>query len=277
MTTFLAAYDLESLEIGLKAGAAVAEVHRRHDAPATFFVVGRLLERDGEAYREILDDSLFDIQTHTYSHKILKNSIPHGPAVSLEEMEVEVRRGKELVEETFGRECLGLRTGCGFEKGFQGAPERLEILRRNGIRFVSSDLRGPMDTIPAPLTQAYWYEADGYADVLEIPAHGWHDNVLKGYTAHITLFPPLYPFAIPAPARPPQTVDEAFAYERLWVDEAVRQGLEFFSPCLHPWSLYRFDPQIGTVDRMLAYLNGQGIAVGTYADFYTRQAAQRGP
>ncbi len=275
MTTFLAAYDLESLDVGVKAAAAVAEVHRRHDAPATFFIVGRLLERDGDAYREILDDSLFDLQTHTYSHKILKDSLPHGPAVSLAEMEVEVRRGKELVEGVFGRECIGLRTGCGFYKGFQGAPERLAILWRHGIRFVSSDLRGPMDTIPAPFTQAYWYETEGYPELLEIPAHGWHDNVLKGYAAHVTLFPPLYPFAIPR--EPPATVDEAFAHEKLWVDEAVRQGLAFFSPCLHPWSLYRFDPEIGTVDRMLAYLGRQGIPVSTYAEYYLRQAAQRTP
>jgi len=272
MTTFLAAYDLESLELGLRAAEAVAAVHRRHNQPATFFVLGLLLERDGPRYRDILDDPLFDLQTHTYSHKMLKSSGPHGPAVSLEEMEEEVARGKQLVEDTFGRECLGLRTGCGFHQGLQGLPERLDILWRNGIRFVSSDLRGPFDSIPAGLTQAYWYEADGYPELLEIPAHGWHDNVLKGYTQNITLFPPLYPFAIPQQI--PTTVDGAFAHEKLWVDQAIAEGLEFFSPCLHPWSLYRFDPQIGTVDRMLDYLGERGIPVSTYADLYRRWASR---
>lgn len=272
MTTFLAAYDLESLEVGLTAAEAVAAVHRRHDKPATFFVVGRLLEQDGPRYRDILDDPLFDIQTHTYSHRMLKTSGPHGPAVSLEEMEEEVSRGKQLVEDTFERECLGLRPGCGFHGGFGGMPERLEILWRNGIRFVSSDARALYDSIPNGLTQAYWYEADGYPDLLEIPAHGWHDNVLKGYSQNITLFPPLYPFAIPAEA--PTTVDECFAHERLWLDQAIAEGLEFFSPCQHPWSLYRFDPEIGTVDRMLAYLEEMEIPVATYADFYGKWASK---
>lgn len=273
MTTFLAAYDLESLEVGPAAAEAVAAVHRRHNQPATFFVVGRLLEQDGPRYREILDDPLFDIQTHTYSHRMLKTTGPHGPAVNLEEMEEEVARGKQLVEDTFERECLGLRPGCGFHQGFQGMPERLEILWRTGFRFVSSDARGPLDSIPNGLTQPYWYEADGYPELLEIPAHGWHDNVLKGYTQNITLFPPLYPFAIPD--RVPTTVDEAFAHEKLWLDQALEEELEFFSPCMHPWSLYRFDPRIGTVDRMLTYVEERGLPVATFADFYRRRADQR--
>ena len=101
MTRYIAAYDTENLEHGVEAVTRLAELHRRHEAPATFFIVGQLLEREGSQYRALLDDPLFDIQTHTYSHQILKDSRPHGPAVSLDEMEVEVGEGKRWVEEVF--------------------------------------------------------------------------------------------------------------------------------------------------------------------------------
>jgi len=99
MTRYLAAYDVENPELCLPATRVLAELHRRLGIPATFFIVGKLLEKDGAEFREALDDPLFDVQTHTYSHPMLKDSRSHGPAVSLEAMDHEVRRGKELVEE----------------------------------------------------------------------------------------------------------------------------------------------------------------------------------
>jgi len=266
MTRYIAAYDTETIDHALEALPTLVALHRKYEVPATFFVVGRLLEKDGPKYRELLDDPLFDIQTHTYSHQMLKDSRPHGPAVSLEEMDVEVGRGKALVEDVFERECIGLRPGCGFEGGFHGVPERLEIIRRHGVQWVSADLRGPLDSIPASMKPAYTYEDDGYGDIWEIPGHGWHDNVLKPWTGHITFFPPVYEFAMPA--RPPQTVVEIFGQEGRWLEHAAQTGLDYVSLVQHPWSIYRFDNKMSTIELLLVRTQQLGLTCMTYLDYY---------
>jgi len=280
MTRYIAAYDTErnwgtdespeSYE--LEAVRRLVALHHKYEIPATFFIVGQLLEKHGPKYRELLDDPLFDVQTHTWSHQILKDSRPHGPGVSLEEMEVEVREGKRWVEEVFERECIGLRPGCGFENGFQGAPERLEILRRHGIRFVSADLRGPLDTIPNDMQQPYTYEADGYPDIWEIPGHGWHDNVLKHWTPHITYFPPVYDFALPY--RPPKTVVQCFAQEGRWLEHAVELGLDFVSLVQHPWSVWDFDKQMAPIELLLVRARQLEMEFTTYLGYWRELAGE---
>ena len=266
MTRYLAAYDVENPDLCLPACRVLANLHRRMEIPATFFIVGKLLEKDGPAFREVLDDPLFDVQTHTYSHPMLKDSKSHGPGVPLEVMDFEVSRGKQLVEEVFERECIGLRPGCGFTDGWSGTPERLEIIRRHGLKWGSADLRGPTDTIPAPLKQAYRYEADGYGDILEIPGHGWHDNVFKSLTPHPTMFPPLYDFALPQ--RFPQTVVEVFAQEGRWLEHGCELGLEFVSLVQHPWSNYRYDQGMATLELILVRARQLGMRFMTYLDYY---------
>jgi peptidoglycan/xylan/chitin deacetylase (PgdA/CDA1 family) len=266
MTRYLAAYDTEHPELEIPAVTRLAALHRQYDLPATFFIVGKLLEKDGPKYRELLDAPLFDVQTHTYSHKPLKDSRAWGHGASLEEMEIEVREGKRWVEEVFERECLGLRPGGGFENGWQGCPDRLEIIRRHGLRFVSADLRGRMDSIPNDLQQAYTYEADGYADIWEIPGHGWHDNVLKGLTPHTTFFPPAYDFALP-PAQP-KTVVEIFAQEGRWLETALEMGLDFVSLVQHPWANFSFNEGLATLELLLVRARQLGLRFMTYLDYY---------
>ena len=71
MTLYIAAYDTESPSC-LAACRKIVEVHRRFDMPATFFLVGKILMADPDDYRELLDDPLFEIASHTYSHKMLR-------------------------------------------------------------------------------------------------------------------------------------------------------------------------------------------------------------
>jgi peptidoglycan/xylan/chitin deacetylase (PgdA/CDA1 family) len=270
MTRYIAAYDTESIDQCLPAVERLVELHHRYEIPATFFIVGRLLERDGARYRELLDDPLFDVQTHSWSHQILKDSIAHGPGVSLEQMEIEVHEGKRWVEEVFERECIGFRPGCGFVDGFTGVPERLEILRRNGIRFTSADLRGPMDSIPNDMQQPYTYEKDGYGDIWEIPGHGWHDNVLK-WGSHITYYPPVYDFA--AASRNAKTVVECFGQEGRWLEHAVELGLRYVSLVQHPWSLRKFDENLATTELLLIRARQLGMECTTYLSLYQELAA----
>ena len=74
MTLYIAAYDAESAEC-LAACRRIVQAHRRHELPATFFITGKVLEADPDEYRRLLDDPLFEVASHTYSHKMLMQSI----------------------------------------------------------------------------------------------------------------------------------------------------------------------------------------------------------
>ena len=266
MTRYIAAYDTEHIDLCLPAAEQLVALHRKHEVPATFFIVGKLLEKDGPAFRKLLDDPLFDVQSHSYSHRMLRTSPQHGPGISLEEMEYEVAEGKRLVDEVFECDSIGFRPGCGFENGFTGAPDRLEMFRRHGIKFISADLRGPLGTIPNDMAQPYAYEADGYGDITEIPGHGWHDNVLKAWTAHATYFPPVYDFALPP--RAPQTVVELFAQEGRWLEHACETGLDFVSLVQHPSSIVRFGAGVDPIELLLVRAKQLGMTFTTYLGYY---------
>ena len=82
---YVAAYDVEAdPEVSVPATRAVAAVHRRHRAPATFFIVTRLLETAKEEFRAILDDELFDIQSHTHTHARLKELVASNEREALQ-------------------------------------------------------------------------------------------------------------------------------------------------------------------------------------------------
>ena len=271
----VAAYDTEAPGACLEACRRIARVHRDRGIPATFFIVGRLLEDDGPAFKELLDEpGLFEIASHTYRHKLLRDHPVCGPAAGAEEIHEELVRGKELVEACFGRPCLGLRPGCGFDVGLRGAPDVLAEVAAAGFRYVSSQAWGPFTTLPAPLEQAYTYEADGYGELWELPAHGWHENVLKGHNAtpgRLLLWPPLYPDALQGGYV--KTPQEEFQVHRFFVDRAIDDALEYVSLIWHPWSLHRFDPSMAMLDLVFDHAERRGMEFARFEDLWRRKAA----
>ena len=180
-------YDGQRLQEFLAGARAVAEAHLKSGAPATFFIVAKLLEHAGSELREILDHPGFDIQCHTFTHEDLI-------AIGKDEkaLRYELVDSKKLIEDTFGRAVIGLTTPGSFTRGLLGQSLTLEIMSEAGYRFVRSIGKGPFDTVPAPLTQPFWYTREGYPEFLEIPIHAWHDNVLTGQP-----FPSYWPPVIP--------------------------------------------------------------------------------
>ncbi len=79
MTSYVFAYDLEDPDLCLRAAPRLVELHRRYEIPATFFVLGTVLERRRVELRALFgDDPLFDVASHTYSHWLLKDNRVHG-------------------------------------------------------------------------------------------------------------------------------------------------------------------------------------------------------
>jgi hypothetical protein len=193
-----------------------------------------------------------------------------GPAVSLEEKRKEIFEGKAIVERVFERPCIGIRPGCSFDNALKGAPDVLSLVREAGFDYVSSLAWGPDYSLPALLIQPFSYESDGYADLWELPAHGWHENLLKNNNKmgpkRITLWPPEMPEAIPA--KYISTPREEFDINRIFLKKAVTTNKTFVSLIWHPWSLHSFDPEMKMLELTFAHVRKLGLKPCTYADLY---------
>jgi hypothetical protein len=279
-TRFIPAYDTEKAGDCLRACRTIVEVHQRFNVPATFFIVGKRLEDEGSEYRSLLGDcSLFEIASHTYSHRILREHPWGPPAVGGAERIRELTLGKDTVEQVFGRPCLGIRPGYSFVDGLHGDPELVDAVASAGLRYVSSTAWGPDYSLPAPLAGPTTYESEGHPDLWELPAHGWHENVLKGYTfadgpRRLILWPMSFPGAIPI--GPIQTPDEEFAINRQFIDGAVSLGLSYVSLIWHPWSLGQFDSSMRMLALTFQYVRDIGMDFATYADEWSRRAEDGG-
>jgi peptidoglycan/xylan/chitin deacetylase (PgdA/CDA1 family) len=269
MTYYIAAYDTESTNC-LAACRKIVDIHRRYEMPATFFIVGKTLEANPNEYRELLDDPLFEIASHTYSHQMLRDHPFCGQAASDEQKRIEIFQGKALVENIFERPCIGLRPGCGFYKGFTGAPEVLRLFQEANFGYTSSLLWGPYYSLPALLTEPFNYISDGFPELWELPGHGWQENLLKDNnrwgSRRLTLWPPKMPEAIPLSFV--STPEEEFAINQIFLEAAVSENKTFISLIWHPWSLYSFDPEMKMLELTFAHARRIGLLPCTYAHLF---------
>ena len=267
MPHYIAAYDTESPAC-LEACRQIVAVHRRFEMPATFFITGQTLQANAQEYRELLDHPHFEVASHTYSHKMLRDHPFCGKAVSIEQKRTEIIEGKAWVEQVFERPCVGLRPGCGFVDGLKGAPDVLSFLEEAGLEYVSSLLWGQDYSLPAPLAQPFNYASDGFPDIWEIPGHGWHENLLKNHNRwdarRLTLWPPEIPEAIPP--RFLETPEEEFAVNRAFLERSVSDKLLLVSLIWHPWSLHRFDPEMRMLVQTFEHVQRLGFRCCTYAE-----------
>ncbi len=265
MTFFVAAYDTEQ-DACLAGVRKITAVHREYGVPATFFITGKTLEANPTEYRELLDDPLFEVASHTYSHRMLRDQPYCGKAVQNGDLHTEIFKGKDIIEDVFGKPCRGLRPGCGFPEGLRGAPHLLAQVAEAGYEYLSSQLLGPDYTLPAPLAQPYSYAGEGYAGLWELPGHGWHDNVLKGLDRglprRMTLWPPAMPDAVPQGTI--KTPDEEVRINRVLIDRGLKEDLTFVTLVLHPWSMNAFDPEMRMLRQTFEVVQGQGMGTTTY-------------
>ena len=269
MTHYIASYDTENPGC-LAACGKIVKIHEKYDIPATFFVVGKRLEENPNEYRDLLDHPLFEVASHTYSHKMLKDNPFCGNAVPEDERRAEILKGKEAVERVFDRPCLGIRPGCSFDDGLLGASDVLQTVSESGLLYVSSFSWGPNFTLPALLTEPFTYAEDGFRELWELPAHGWHDNLLKDNNGwgpqRIGLWPPAMPEAIPSGFI--SAPEEEFAINRIFLDKAIEDDMTFVSLIWHPWSLDAFDPEMRMLELTFDHVQKLQLKPCTYADLY---------
>jgi len=281
MTRYIAAYDTEMSAASrpgphvptcLEACRRIVEVHRAHRMPATFFIVGRTLEESPSEYRALLDDPLFEVASHSYSHRMLLDHPICGPAADRAQVEREIRQGKAVVEDVFGRPCVGFRPGCGFVEGLRGATVALDLVAEAGYRYVSSVLWGADFSLPAPLAEPWSYASDGHPEINEYPAHGWHENLLKDNNRvfgqepqRVILFPT--PFAAAVPPHPVRTPQEEIQYNNgYFIDAAIAAHSSYVTLIWHPWSLALSDPAMRVLEMTFQLVRDRGLPATTFAE-----------
>jgi len=271
MSAYVAAYDVESPGC-LDACRTIVDVHRRYDMPATFFITGVTLEADADEYRRLLDDPLFEVASHTYSHRLLLDHPLCGEAPPADQVAEEILRSKAVVEDVFQRPCAGLRPAVGFLDGLAGAADVLARVAEAGYRYVSSKAWGPDYSMPALLAEPFAYADDGFSDLWELPCHGWHENLLKDHNRwgprRLTLWPSAMPEAIPPDFV--KTPEDEFAVHRVFLDQAVRREATHVSLIWHPWSLAQFDPPMRMLELVFDHVRQSPLQPATFADLRER-------
>ena len=277
MATLLVGYDVEAFAIGeglARLGdhgfshalepdstEAAMEVilsnHERFDVPATLFVCGRTLVHNVGLFKDLVNHPLMDIQQHTYSHTLFKPDYwKDGVFLSSppEAVEMEVSMTSAALKQYLDVDCIGLRTPHGYHLGLTDCPEKLNVLERCGIRYVSSWGRNEHGENPTPFSvQPFWYSEQGHPEILEIPFQGWLDGVwFEEKGIHLG-----------------REYAEVLCDS---IDEIVEGDL-VYGACFHDWTMLRYD-EAGTrwVHSLLSYAREQDVEIVSYSDYYYSQA-----
>ncbi len=270
MTMYIAAYDTEN-DGCIEALPRIVEVHEKYEMPATFFIVARLLDKYGDQCVKLLGKNrLFEIASHTYTHMLLREHRICGAPGPKHEHEREIIGSKKRIEDCFGCAVAGFRTPVAFSDGLRGAPELLRLCSNAGYSYSSSLAWGPGETLPVLPKEAFTYAREGYPDLREVPACGWHENLLKGNNAGqkpmlLQLFP--HPMPEAAVTRFVETPREEFDVHRKFIDKAVEMGVGHVSLIWHPWSLHRFDPEMEMLELVFRYVRGLEMPVGSFLEY----------
>ncbi|MCL6444395.1 MAG: polysaccharide deacetylase family protein [Alicyclobacillus sp.] len=265
MAIMLFGYDVESLDSTVtRAFLDTAEkIHTRLEAPATLFLVGKTIELNIERLRALQNNPYFDFQSHTYSHKLLKTVCQNdGKGIrvfrgaSLSEIEDEVVRNNELLHEVLGVSCCGLTGPYNYYRGLSDRPDILAILHKHGIRYLRTYGRNENDWQPVPLdVQPFWYEPQGFPDILECNINGWQDCIKREYYGW----------------------ENRNDYVRDIKNDLdyVKQNDLVFSYCQHDWSSIRGDETMWITESIINYALDLGIRIVHYTDFYLEMLSRR--
>ena len=256
------------LEETLASITQITRILKKHEVPATFFIVGKVIERAGQDLSNLLDDSfLFDIGSHTYSHMEILSVYTK----TQNKFKNELIKTSKLILKHFDKEPLGFCAPGGFFKGLRGYPEQLRILSCSGYRFVRTDGIGPPDQpMPALFTQPYWHTQDGFPDLLEIPATGWHCNLLFNTGGQSDGWQPSPGFVDGTIlAKLPKTLEEGFQVRRKEFQYAIDNNL-VYGPAMHPWSVYRFDPELKHIERLIEMAKDNNVPIMNCRQLYNK-------
>jgi len=162
------------------------------ETPVTWFLTGQTLERYPDLFRSLKDDPLIDLQSHTYSHMLLKTvlmRVPEGKTIhgstnwhlqrsgSVAEIDADLGRCQQLFQDVLGGPATALTGPWGYYRGLGDRPDLLEVVQRHGFRALRTFARNEEDAQPVPLDwQPFFYTVQGYPDLLECLVQDYQDD-----------------------------------------------------------------------------------------------------
>ena len=268
---------------------AAEKMHRETKAPCGMFVCGKTLELHADAIRRLAEDPLFDFQSHSYAHSMLKSNLrwqegrhvgnPNAGKVtvmrgaSLDQVRDEVAKTRQLLDDLLGVENIGVAFPGGTYMGLLDRPELLETLWSLGIRYVHGyHFHRKMPPLEAEdIVQPFLYSdveqsrgytladgepeiADTLAEILEFPLgiadSMWQDEY--GYDAY-----------------------EAYLNAvRTTIDVVARDNL-VMRYTQHDWTTMKGDPDMGYTRAIIEYAQKKGLEVVTSTEYYHHRVRQK--
>ena len=261
MATLLFGYDVENgdpnSDITSRFLKQAMKAHDSFDAPCTLFVCGTTLENNTDEFKTIAArPDLFNIESHTYSHCLLKTvcqevdgEITIWRGGSPTQLRREIKLSVELTQELLGIKVKGICGPWCYYRGLSDRPDILEMLHRKGIRFTRTWGRNEKDWQPVELTlQPFWYGPQGFGDILEMPVHGWQDCIWRDGNGW--------------------SDTEGFVkYQCSLIDDAVAND-RVISLCAHDWSAIREDPEMTIMSGILSHARKRGVRIMSYKAYY---------
>ncbi len=167
----------------------IVKLHSELQVPATIFMVGCNIEKHLRELEACLASGLFEIAQHTHEHFPLKTVLEEtGSRVFLrgldfDRIEEQIAKPVELLKRHLGVDCKGLTTPYTHYRGLADRPDILALVAKHGMVYTRSYGRNSLDYFPLGWdAQPFFYERQGFPNVLEIPLQGWidaqwrHDN-----------------------------------------------------------------------------------------------------
>ena len=231
---------------GVRAGGRRSPASAR---AASFFLVAKMLELAGPELRAILDNPLFDIQCHSFTHP---NLIALGDDRAT--LQYELGDAKKLIEDTFGRAVTGLTAPGGYTDGFRGHPHILDVMWEPVTATCAVSAKGQR----TPCLRC-WISPSGMRRMAS--RNCWKRLRMPGTT---TSSPDSRQPCIgrrcclgPIPPRCPATRKASTRPTRPASTTARKKGLLYYLPIFHPWSIYRIDNQAAQIGLLLDHARQQ--------------------
>lgn len=230
-------------------------LHDTFQIPCTAFILGQTLLENADVIKKLLDEPLWNIEQHTFSHVPFRTVRPSEElhksveGESLEIIEKDISSANVLLGNILGIQCKGLCAPKGYFRGLKYRKDILEIVASNGLKFVRSYGRNEEDWQPVPFEiQPFWYEEEDFPDILEIPGQGWQDTIWRR----------VYGW---------NNREDFIQYLKGSVDYVVRNRL-VWSCVFHDWSCVREDLNLTIMKEFFEYAMGKGARFMSHLEFY---------
>jgi peptidoglycan/xylan/chitin deacetylase (PgdA/CDA1 family) len=232
----------------------IVEIHSDLQVPATIFMLGCNIEKHLKELEKCIESGMFEIAQHTYDHYPLKTineetgSQLFLKGLDFDRIEEQIAKPVNLLKKYLGIECKGLTAPYTYYRGLSDRPDILEIISRYNITYTRSYGRNHLDYFPLDWNiQPFFYEKQGFPEILEIPVQGWldaqwrHDN---GWDKQ----------------------QEYYNYLKDQVDILQEKDL-CWSHLQHDWTSILCDKQLEWTKKILEYATDK-IEIMTHYDYY---------